>query len=466
MTISKNKIIHAEYGHIAETLKRLELIATKDLTDCPVLFTGPTGSGKEMLADYLVEHIPDNPQCTKINCIGLPEQIIESELFGHEKGAFTGAAKDRTGLIEESEGGILFLDEIGILSKPLQAKLLRVLEDRKIRKIGGSGSEEINVRFIAATNCDLIPDLKHRFPYKIHIPPINEIPEEIPYLLKYFLRDSAFRLITLGTLLSMAHMEWEGNVRELKNFLKEAEISLELFNRNVGRKTAETVVRGKLFDMPFLFDWVRPPLERYWAIRKFTTFDELVLKIDRGILKKVKFAPEHNMYETALRFEKEGGHKLISINRTTGKKYPFRIAREDELCLQLNENFPVNASKMIRLWANLLDEDTEKRLEYLINNPQDFPAQKTGLFPGIRLNIGLRNMPNGQTKPPVFSELSWENAKEEFGKTYWKDLHTNNPRLQNKEYTKMMGISPQHYQTLKRKFNKNASKANKNETIG
>ena len=108
------------------------------------------------------------------------------------------------------------MDEIGVLSKQLQTKLLRVLEDRKIRKVGSSKWKEIDVRFIAATNRTLIPDLKHRFPYKIHIPPLNDIPEEIPYLLKYFLKDSPFRRITVGTLLSMAQMVWEGNVRELK----------------------------------------------------------------------------------------------------------------------------------------------------------------------------------------------------------------------------------------------------------
>ena len=184
----ENKVICAKFGKIAKILERLEIIATKELLDAPVLFTGPTGSGKEMLADFLVEHIPEDtqkdPPYEKINCIGLSKDMIESELFGHKKGAFTGALNEHTGLIESSENGILFLDEIGALSEPLQEKFLRVLEDRKIRKVGGSESEKMHVRFIAATteNRPLLPDLKHRFSYKIEVPPLKENSEEIPYL--------------------------------------------------------------------------------------------------------------------------------------------------------------------------------------------------------------------------------------------------------------------------------------------
>ena len=179
---AKNEVIHAETGQIAQVLEELKLLATEHLMDHPVLFTGPTGSGKEMLADYLVKRVTNNLPHNKINCMNLSESVIESELFGHMRGAFTGAIKERKGLIEESEGGILFLDEIGVLPKHLQAKFLRVLEDREVRKIGGSRSKKINVRFIAATKDTktLIPDLKHRFPNKIHIPPLKRNPRRNP----------------------------------------------------------------------------------------------------------------------------------------------------------------------------------------------------------------------------------------------------------------------------------------------
>ena len=172
------------------------------------------------------------------------------------------------------------------------------------------------------------------------------------------------------------------------------------------------------------------------------------------------------MYETALRLEEEGGFTLISINRTTGEQYPYRVALEDELCLRLDENFPVNASRMIKLYAHLLDGDTEKRLVYLVNNLEDFRAQEAGLFLGIRLKSVLRKMPNGQTKAPDLFEPPWKAAVPNFRKAYWNHIHSNNPGLKNKEYAKMMHITPQHYQKLKLQFNKNALKANKHETTG
>ena len=469
MPIKDTDVICAESGYVAQILKRLEIIATKDLMESPVLFTGETGSGKEMLADYLVEHIPNNSKKKllnkKINCVGLPEEIIDSELFGHLKGTFTGAISERKGLIEESAGGVLFLDEIGVLSEKLQAKLLRVLEDREVRKLGDSKSEKINVRFIAATNRKPILDLEHRFRYKIDIPPLRDMPEEIPYLIKHFLQGSPFRLITLGTLLAMTHMEWEGNVRELKNFLKDAEISLEILNRNIGGKSPGKVERGMLFDIPLLFDLITPPLERYWAIRKFTTFDEVLLHTGGSALKKIKFSPEYNIYETALRLQKEGGYELVSINKTTGKRYSFRVEREDDLCLEINEDFPADAAKLIRIHASILDEDTEDRLNYLINNPENFRAQIAGLSLGIRLKRGLISAPDGKKNHLDLFEQPWKQATPNFRKAYWRNLHSSNPDLLNKQYAKMMGITDQYYQNLKRQFNEKAPKPSANETL-
>ena len=459
MTVN-DRIIQAETGYIAQTLKRLKLIATKDLTDSPVLFTGPTGSGKEVLANYLVEHIPDNSSFLKINCITLPKDIIESELFGHTKGAFTGADNEHTGLIEKSADGVLFLDEIGVLSEQLQVKLLRVLEDREVRKIGDSKSKKINVRFIAATNRDVIPDLKHRFSYKINIPPLREIPEEIPYLLQHFLGGPPFRQITVGTLLSMAHTGWEGNVRELKNFLKEAEISLELINQEVGKSTSKLAPKEGLFDIVLLFEKVSLSLERYWTIRAFTTFDEMLLK-DIPAVKKIKMDSLYEFHQARSLWRTEEGSLSISL-RT---KAPDAL--KDELCLDLNENFPVKAEILINKYVDLLDERTSKRLESFFNDPEIFVNQQRQLYPGIQPNervLRLLKKPQLATKAPGLFELPWKQAKENFGKAYWDRIHSDNPGRSQKQVAEMMGISEQSYQKMKLKFNKKALKANKNET--
>ena len=125
----------------------------------------------------------------KINCIGFPETLIDSELFGHTKSAFTGATSDNIGLIGASNGGTLFLDEIGILPEVLQAKLLRVLEDNVVRKVGDTSGKSVNVRFIAATNRRINIDLKHRFVFLVETWPLKKRAEDIPYLLNHFLKE-------------------------------------------------------------------------------------------------------------------------------------------------------------------------------------------------------------------------------------------------------------------------------------
>ena len=226
----ESRIIRAPDGHLDSILKRLKVIAAKDAS---VLFIGPTGTGKELLAAYLVEQTPKDGLrekiYNKINCIGFPETMIDGELFGHTKGAFTGATSDHIGLIEASNGGTLFLDEIGVLPNPSLAKLLRVLEEKKVRKLGENEWKEVSVRFIAATNReDLNIDLKHRFNFLIEILPLNKRREDIPYLFKHFLENSPFKSIELGSLFEFSVQGWEGNVRDFRRVLRDTEVDLDI----------------------------------------------------------------------------------------------------------------------------------------------------------------------------------------------------------------------------------------------
>jgi len=198
-------------------------------SDSRILITGENGAGKEVIARAIHQCSArvENP-FIDVNCAAIPETLIESELFGHEKGAFTDAVSTRKGRFEMAHGGTLFLDEIGDMALPAQAKVLRVIQEQKIERLGGEKTIETNVRIIAATNHDLEKaceegrfrqDLFFRLNViNIHVPPLRERPEDIPLLLYHFLKKLK-RNITLenGALELLASHDWPGNVRELKN---------------------------------------------------------------------------------------------------------------------------------------------------------------------------------------------------------------------------------------------------------
>jgi transcriptional regulator with PAS, ATPase and Fis domain len=176
---------------------------------------------------------------TAINCAAIPERLLESELFGHSKGAFAGATTDQAGLFELVDGGTLLLDEIAELSLALQAKLLRVLEDGEVRRIGGRSARKIDVRILAATGRaieqlvekeEFRSDLYYRLNVvRLHIPPLRERPEDIPELLAHFARQAAQRLghpvsFTPAALTALTHHGWPGNVRELRNAVERAAV--------------------------------------------------------------------------------------------------------------------------------------------------------------------------------------------------------------------------------------------------
>ncbi len=201
-----------------------------------VLITGESGTGKEIVArtiHFSGAHA-DKP-FVPVNCTAIPEGLLESELFGHVRGAFTGAVTTKRGLFEKAQGGTLFLDEIGDMGLGLQGKILRVLQDREIRAVGGTQSVRVEVRIIAATNKDLRAEMEAgRFRrdlfYRlnvipIHIPPLRDRPEDIPALAEFFLRrhgQGKRRSISRAAMAQLLRMQWEGNARELENLIERA----------------------------------------------------------------------------------------------------------------------------------------------------------------------------------------------------------------------------------------------------
>ncbi|MBD2700555.1 sigma-54-dependent Fis family transcriptional regulator [Spirosoma sp. BT702] len=219
-------------------------------TEARVLVTGANGSGKEMVAKQIHEKgSRANQPLIEVNCAAIPSELIESELFGHEKGAFTGAAIRRVGKFEQADGGTLFLDEIGDMSLSAQAKVLRALQENKITRVGGDKEIKVNVRVIAATNKDLRQeivngnfreDLFHRLSViMIHVPPLAERRVDIPLLADKFLHDIATEYgappkeLSNDAIAYLQSLPWTGNVRELRNVIERLvimcgeEISLE-----------------------------------------------------------------------------------------------------------------------------------------------------------------------------------------------------------------------------------------------
>jgi len=208
-------------------------------TDAPVLVSGESGTGKELVAHAIHEYSPRaKGSFIAINCGAIPENLLESELFGHEKGAFTGAISRRAGLFEQCDGGTLFLDEIGDMPAPVQVKLLRVLQDGTFTRVGGQDLQKSDVRIVAATNKNLAEEVAHnRFRedlfyrinvVEIHLPPLRARPDDIPLLAEHFLRMTVRRNGIPPLHLSaesIAHLKkhpWPGNVRELENTIARA----------------------------------------------------------------------------------------------------------------------------------------------------------------------------------------------------------------------------------------------------
>lgn len=232
--VSKTREILGESQAINKIKETIERVAP---TEARVLVTGANGSGKELVARWLHEKSHRaNAALIEVNCAAIPSELIESELFGHEKGSFTSAVKQRIGKFESASGGTLFLDEIGDMSLSAQAKVLRALQENKIARVGGEKEIDVDVRVIAATNKDLLKeiedgnfrmDLYHRLSViLIHVPPLVERREDIPLLTKNFLEEICTEYGMPVKKVSDAGMEalkalpWTGNIRELRNMIE------------------------------------------------------------------------------------------------------------------------------------------------------------------------------------------------------------------------------------------------------
>src|SRR5437660_2290951 len=295
-------------------------------TDASVFITGESGVGKEQIAQFIHNHSRRSSRpLVAINCAALPEALLESEMFGHVKGAFTGAVRDKPGLLEMANGGTLFLDELIEMSKPIQAKLLRVIQDGVVRRVGSETTDAIvNVRFIAATNqvpedavksTALREDLYYRLRVvPIHVPALRERPDDIPLLATHFLAYywnrhrsgmPALPKLTEAALTALRAHSWPGNVRELQNVIEHAVVLLEPsadvrpedipFITGNGQRAAPAAAPGALIGSP--------TGEKYYASR-----DRMLAEFDRQYLIRLVQLAGGNMSKAA---------RLAGIDRTT-----------------------------------------------------------------------------------------------------------------------------------------------------
>ncbi len=291
----------AAIGRIKETLERVAP------TEARVLITGEAGTGKELVANWIhrLSSRKDGP-LVEVNCAAIPSELIESELFGHEKGAFTGATKQRIGKFEQAHGGTLFLDEIGDMSLSAQAKVLRALQESRISRVGGDRSLPVDVRVVAATNKDLLTqidshhfreDLYHRLSViLIHVPPLRERRSDVPIITEHIAERIARRNgleprpFTSAALETLSRFDWRGNVRELYNVVERLTILAD--GDEIGSSDVERYVRpgaagnnpiAGLLDRYDQFSDFRDQAEKLFIESKLSQFEWNISKTAEAI---------------------------------------------------------------------------------------------------------------------------------------------------------------------------------------
>jgi DNA-binding NtrC family response regulator len=287
-----------------------------------VLIRGETGTGKEMIAQAVHSHSPRSSKAfLAVNCAALPENLLESELFGHERGAFTGAHHTRIGWFEQAQGGTLFLDEIGDMSLATQARVLRVLQEKVIQRVGGERDITVNVRIVAATHRDLEQmiheqtfreDLYHRIAMAvIELPPLRERVTDIPLLAVHFLKkySETFTLRNPGieteALQYLATLPWPGNVRELENVMRRlllAARGLPITLRCVREgytQIPQTHEQGKAGTMFSVQDWVERAIDQAQDENTKNLRGRLIAELDRALLSKTLARNRGNRTRTA-----------------------------------------------------------------------------------------------------------------------------------------------------------------------
>jgi Nif-specific regulatory protein len=289
----------------SEKMKEIILLISKiGDTDVNVLIQGETGTGKELVALAIHENsLRKRERFIEVNCAAIPDTLIESELFGYEKGAFTGATTTKKGKFELAHKGTIFLDEVGDLSLPAQAKLLRVIQEKKIDRVGGSFPIPVDVRIIAATNKDLEEEMERgRFrddlyyrlnEISINLPPLRERKEDIPLLVNHFLKifnkelNRRIKEIPSSQLRMLMDYHWPGNIRQLRNLIKRAVILSEGRSLEVGSLISQLRRREKREDLFSLEEMEKFHIERILSLADFNKKKcANILKISRPTLDK------------------------------------------------------------------------------------------------------------------------------------------------------------------------------------
>lgn len=306
---SVNEIM-GESPQIKQVLKQVDIIASTNMT---VLIQGASGTGKELVSQLIHQRSPrkDKP-FVAIDCGAIPETLVESELFGYEKGAFTGAEDRREGKFEQANGGTLLLDEITNLSDAVQMKLLRVIQERKLQHLGGKRDIRIDVRIIVASNVNLSEtvragkfrdDLYHRLnEFQIDLPKLAERKEDIPILAKYFLEDAnsefnkGVKGFSTGAMKYILNQTWQGNIRELRNVVRRAVLLAE----------SDTIEFDNLSINQLLP--ITEPINATKPLDKWASFDENTQEFQKDLIKKTLEATGGNKLKAA---------GLLGLNRKT-----------------------------------------------------------------------------------------------------------------------------------------------------
>lgn len=329
-------------GSSAKMQEIYKLVGQISQSDITVLLRGESGTGKELLARAIYHHSlrADQP-FLPINCAAIPDTLLESELFGHEKGAFTGALTRRIGKLEQCRGGTIFLDEIGDMSLPTQAKLLRILQEKTFERLGGMETLKVDVRFVVATNKDLEAaiangqfreDLYYRLNVvSITVPPLRERKEDIPELVSYFLKRSNRELkktvtgISPGAMNKILAYGWPGNVRQLENVLKRAMVLCQgqwvledqlVFEKGWEKAGAEEPLDKKPFEdlLDILFEELSKPSSSPPEL-------DMISTIEKGLMVRALQKTRGNQIQAA---------QILGMNRSTlrGKMDKYHIKKD------------------------------------------------------------------------------------------------------------------------------------------
>lgn len=320
--IEGRQVILGDSPKVKEILRIIERVGP---TDARVLISGENGTGKELVAKALhrSSRRSDMPM-VEVNCAAIPSELIESELFGHEKGAFTGATAQRVGKFEQAIGGTVFLDEVGDMSLPVQAKVLRALEEGKIDRVGGTRQIPVDVRVIAATNKNLPDEIKkgnfredlyHRLNViPIHVPPLRERRDDIPILANSFAEEICIRdgigrkTIADRALQILKSMDWPGNVRELRNIVERLVIM-----------TVSTVIEVEHIELQ-----TTPIKSEFEDILNTTvTFQEFKENAERAFIRKQLENHGWNISKTAERLGIQRSHLYNKMKR-------YRLERKEQ----------------------------------------------------------------------------------------------------------------------------------------